>query len=53
MALSNTISYQEVSIDWLTVTLKNMIIAEVGKQCFTQGSWDGVRDRLITCIEWT
>ncbi len=32
MALFNTDSYQEVSIDWLTVTLKNMIITKVGKR---------------------
>ncbi len=47
MKLFNADSYQEVSIDRLTVTL-NMIITEVGKQCCSpQGSWDEVRDRLI------
>ncbi len=28
-----------------------MIITEVGKQCYHQGSWDEVRDRLIAYIE--
>ncbi len=50
MALFNADSYQEVSIDWLTVTLK-YDNTEVGKQCcFTQGSWTRC-DRLIAYIE--
>ncbi len=55
MKYFNADSYQEVSIDWLTVTLK--YDTEVGKQCCSpQGSWDEARDRLIAYIEhinWT
>ncbi len=49
--LFNADSYQEVSNDWLTATLK-YDITEVGKQCcLTHGSWDE-SDRL-GCVHYT
>ncbi len=46
----NADSYQEASIDWLTVTLK---YDNRGGQAMllTQGSWDEVRDRFIAYID--
>ncbi len=43
----NADSYQEVSIDWLTVTLKYDNSRGGQEMLLTQGSWDEVRDRLI------
>ncbi len=40
-ALFNTDSYQEVSIDWLTVTLKYDNHGGGAGMLLTQGSWDG------------
>ncbi len=49
----NADSYQEVSIDWLTVTLK--YIPNGARTLLTQGSWDEVRDSLLRTlsINWT
>lgn len=51
MALFNADSYQEVSIDWLTVTLKYDNHGGGQAMLLTQGPWDEVRDRLIAYIE--
>ncbi len=40
---------KEVSIDWLTV--HKMIITEVGKQCYSLGSWDRCAMETIAYIE--
>ncbi len=47
----NADSYQEVSIDWLTVTLKYDNHGGGQAMLLTQGPWDEVRDRLIAYIE--
>ncbi len=55
MALFNADSYQ-VSIDWLTVTLREYDNHGGGQAILlTQGSWDEVRDRLVRTlsINWT
>ncbi len=44
-------SYQEVSIDWLTVATKQSEWAK--SNVAHQGSWDEVRDELITLTNWT
>ncbi len=54
MALFNADSYQVVSIDWLTVTLKEYGITEVGKQCCSPKDHGTRCDRLIAHItNWT
>ncbi len=50
MALFNADSYQEVSIDWLTVTLKTMISRRWASNV-AHPSDHGMSDRLIAYIE--